>query len=331
MFNKSKLVTIGLLLPCIGMLWGCGSQADTQSGAGASASLSLAYQYGLAYAPAVLAQEEHYIEDAYKELTGEELTVNWAQMSSGPDINVGISSGELDGGFMGVAPAVTGVSKDLGYKIFSNLSGQQHGCMTNDSSITSLADLAGSDKQIALVNTGSFQHIILGKALSEASLDPHALDSNIVAMAHPDGMAALESGNVACHLTSSPYIFKEQENSSLTELTEVQNAWTSSDSFIVGVASKSLYENNPQVYQALCTGIQKGIDLLNNDPEKAAEILHELDGNTAEQELDYIERGTYTSETSKLFDLAVFMGENGFTENAPASYQDLVFDNVKGN
>ncbi len=295
-----------------------------------SASLSLAYQYGLAYAPALIAQQNGYIEEAYKEATGKELTVTWNQMSSGADINTGIASGELDGGFMGLAPAITGVMKGVGYRIFSNLSGQRHGLMTNDPSVKSLGDLVGSDKQIALVNIGSIQHILLAKALTENGFDAHALDSNIVAMAHPDGMAALESGSVSCHLTSSPYIFKEMENADLTELPEVNSAWTDADSFIVGVASESLKDSDPELYKALCDGILKGIDLINEDPEAAAELIHDLDGNDFETELEYLKLGKYAPETSGIFEIAEFMGQNGFLDAAPAAYSDLVFDNVSG-
>ena len=295
------------------------------------AELSLAYQYGLAYAPAVIAQEKGFIEEAYAAADGGTLTVTWNQMSSGADINVGIASGELDGGFMGLAPAVTGVMKGVGYRVFTNLSGQRHGMMTNDPSVASLGDLVGSDKQIALVNIGSIQHIILAKALSENGFDAHALDANIVAMAHPDGMTALESGTVACHLTSSPYIFLEQENDAFTELAEVNEAWTDQDSFIVGVASETLKNESPVLYEALCEGISKGIAFIKENPEEAAELLSAYDGRTPEEELDLLGKGNYSEETSGLFEIAQFMAENGFLESAPASYGDLVFDNVTGN
>ena len=295
-----------------------------------SAKLSLAYQYGLAYAPALIAQQEGYIEEAYKEATGKDVEITWNQMSSGADINTGIASGELSGGFMGLAPAITGVMKGVGYRVFSNLSGQRHGLMTNDPSITSLGDLVESDRQIALVNIGSIQHILLAKALTDSGFDAHALDANIVAMAHPDGMTALESGSVSCHLTSSPYIFMELENDTPTELPEVNSTWTDKDSFIVGVASEELKAGDPDLYKALCDGISRGIDLINSDPEAAAELIYELDGNTLEDELAYMKLGSYSVETSGIFEIATFMAENGFLEAAPASYEDLVFENVKG-
>ncbi|MBR6941120.1 MAG: hypothetical protein IKH65_09960, partial [Clostridia bacterium] len=68
--------------------------------------------------------------------------------------------------------------------------------------------------------------VSLAKALTENGFDAHALDANIIAMKHPDGMTSLESGSVKCHLTSSPYIFYELDNEDLHELTEVYNAWS---------------------------------------------------------------------------------------------------------
>ncbi len=329
---RSVLSLLIIALMAVSMT-GCGNASasgDQAGSASADATLNLAYQYGLSYAPAVIAQQKQYIEKAYHEKTGGTLTINWSQMSSGADINTAIASGELDGGFMGAAPAITGVTKGLGYKIFTNLSGQEHGLMTNDPSITSIGDLIGSEKQIALVNIGSIQHILLAKALYDNGYDAHALDANIVAMKHPDGKTALESSAVSCHLTSSPYIFAEKANPDLHELTEVSNSYTVANTFIVGIASEELFKNKPEVYAALCEGIRQGMDLINSDAKTAASITAELDGNDPEVELEYLQKGVYTAETSKLFELATFMYENAFLDNDPVSYDNLVFSNVSG-
>lgn len=309
---------------------GKAESTETSAAAAEPQKLGLAYQYGLSYAPAVIAMQKGYIEESYKAATGRDLEITWNQMSSGADINTAIAAGEIQGGFMGLGPAMTGVMKGVGYKIFANISGQEHGMMTNDEGIKTLGDLVGSDKQIALVNIGSIQHIILAKALADNGFDPHALDSNIVAMKHPDGMSSLETGSVACHLTSSPYIFKEKEEDNLREIEEIANAWTVEDSFIVGVASEELHDSDPELYKALCDGIRMGQDLINEKPDEAAAITAELDGNTPEVEKDYLLRGRYVSKTSNMFKLAEFMGANGFLDPAPKEYSDLVFENVEG-
>ena len=304
--------------------------SDNGAPAAGDATINIAYQYGLAYAPLIVCMNNKLIEEKYKEATGADVTVTWTQMSSGADINTGIASGTLDVGFLGVAPAISGVAKNVGYKIFTNLSGQEHGLMTSDANIKSLADLAGSNEQIALVNIGSIQHIILGKALSDNGYDAHALDSNIVAMKHPDGMAALESGNVKCHLTSSPYIFKEHDNADLHEISEINAAWPVENSFIVGVASTALHDDQPELYKALCAAISDSIDYLNGNLEEVAAMNSEFDGNTPEAELDYLKKGVYSAKTKGIFTLATFMSENEFIESSVSSYSDLVFDNVSG-
>lgn len=338
MKNFFKKLVLGVC--CLSLfLMGCGSGNETKQEAGGNqadknkeeaVTLNIAYQYGLAYAPLILMQEQKLIEKAYEEKTGKEVTVVWNQMSSGADINTGISSGNIDVGFMGVAPAITGITKNVGYKIFTNLSGQEHGLMTNDDSIKKMADLIGTDKQIALVNIGSIQHIILAKTLDDLGYDAHALDANIVAMSHPDGMTALETGNVPCHLTSNPYIYKEREEENLQELTEVSTAWSKENSFIVGVASENLYEENQELYQALCDAVEEAIAFINNHMDEAAKITCEYDGNSEAEELKYLQVGNYTTETKGIYELATFMKEANFVEEIPASYSGLVFDNVTG-
>lgn len=298
---------------------------------GGTVTLNIAYQYGLAYAPLGIVKEQGLIEKAYKEATGGQIDISWNQMSSGADINTGISGGSIDVGFMGVGPAVTGVMKGVGYKIFTNLSGQEHGLMTNDDNINSFDDLIGSSNQIALVNIGSIQHVILALSLDKAGYDPHALDSNIVAMAHPDGMAAVESGSVSCHLTSNPYIFRERDNSELHEIKDIADVWGIDDSFIVGVASEALHDESPELYKALCDAFENAINYINNNMEEAAAITCEFDGNSKEDELYYMKKSKYMTETNRIFELATFMAEAGFIDAAPGAYEDLVFDNVSGN
>lgn len=326
MIRRKMVAVIAAIL--VGMFAGCGSQNQSS---GSVEEINIAYQYGLAYAPVVISMEKEFIEQRYEELTGEKITVTWTQMNSGADINTGITSGNIDVGFMGIAPAITGCMNKVGYKIFTNVSGQEHGLMSNSEEIQTLGDLVGSGHQIALVNTGSIQHIILARALDHAGYDPHALDSNIVAMKHPDGMNAVQTGNVKCHLTTNPYLLKERTDSSLHEIPEISEVWSEEESFIVGVASEKIHNENPELYQAICDAINQAIELINSDIESAASITYELDGNLLEEEINYMSAGKYSVETTGVFELAKFMGETGFIDTVPESYEELVFENVSGN
>lgn len=327
--KMKKILAVVLSFAMAFSVVGCGNASkEAENG---EVKLNLAFQYGLAYAPLTIAKDKGFIEKNYKEATGKEITINWNQMSSGADINTGLLSGDIDAGFMGVAPAITGVTKGAGYKIFTGLSGQEHGLMCNDDSINSLGDIVGSGKQIALVNIGSIQHIILAKSLVENGYDAHALDQNLVAMKHPDGKTALETNGVALHLTTNPYIYKEREDAALHELPEIANAWSKNDSFIVGVAAQTLHDNQPEVYEALRAGIAEAVEFINTNPQEAAAITAEFDGNTVEDELKYMQLGLYSTKTQGVYDLSVFMSENGFLDSKPENYGELAFEGVEGN
>lgn len=324
----SSLVMIGFITMLIA---GCGNSNAEKESNQEKKKIAIAYQYGLAYAPALIVQKNLLIEEKYKESTGKEIEVTWTQMNSGADINTGIASGNIDIGFLGIAPAITGCINEVGYKIFTNVSGQEHGIMTNQETIQNLGDLVESQNQIALVNIGSIQHIILARALQNAGYDPHALDTNIVAMKHPDGMNALQAGNVSCQLTTNPYLLKERQDSSLHEVSGISEVWSKEDTFIVGVASETMYKENQELYQAVCDAIKAAINLINTNTEEAAKLTYDLDGNSLQDEIAYMQAGTYSVETKGIFELAKFMGDAGFIDKTPETYQDLVFGNVSGN
>ena len=258
--------------------------------------------------------------------------VEWSTLNSGSAINEGFLSGDIDVGAMGVGPAVTGVTSGVPYKICSNMSAQPHKIMTNNPNIKSLKDI--TDEKIALVNIGSIQHILLAMAAKEQLGDAHALDENIAAMAHPDGMSSLISGSVDCHLTTSPYVFKEAEEDGITEVEALESVWPSGNSFIVAVASTDLQENNPELYDAVVAALAEAIDYINNNTAEAAEMLCEaedVDAATMEKWLTDKDC-VYSTETKGVMDMANFMAEEGFLENeGPKDFSDLAFDNVKGN
>ncbi len=301
----------------------CGGDSS-ESG---SEQLTIAHQYGMAYAPFEVMKEQNLIEKYY-----EGVEVEWATLNSGSAINEGFASGDVDVGAMGVAPAITGVTSGVPYKIAANMSAQPHRIMTNNENINSLSDI--TDEKIALVNIGSIQHVLLGMAADAELGDAHALDNNIVAMAHPDGMSALLSGSVDCQLTTSPYVFKEAAEDGISEVEGLESVWPDGNSFILMVASNDLYEENPELYQAVVSALEEAVSWINENKEEAAEMLCEAEDVDAETMLSWLNDPAcvYSTETKGVMDMASFMDENGFLENeGPESMSDLAFDNVEGN
>lgn len=324
MKHGKKVIAVMLILIMTLSLAACGGGDETADG---KTKLTIAHQYGIAYAPLEIMKQQKLIEKHY-----DGVEVEWSTLNSGSAINEGFLSGDIDVGAMGVAPAITGVTSGVPYKICSNMSAQPHKIMTNNPNIKSLKDI--TDEKIALVNIGSIQHILLAMAAKEQLGDAHALDENIAAMAHPDGMSSLISGSVDCHLTTSPYVFKEAEEDGITEVEALESVWPSGNSFIVAVASTDLQENNPELYDAVVAALAEAIDYINNNTAEAAEMLCEaedVDAATMEKWLTDKDC-VYSTETKGVMDMANFMAEEGFLENeGPKDFSDLAFDNVKGN
>lgn len=306
-------------------LTACGGGNETSEDG--AKTLTIAHQYGMAYAPLEIMKQQELIEKHYDG----EVEIEWTTLNSGSAITEGFASGSVDVGAMGVAPAITAVTGGVPVKICSNMSAQPHKLMTNDASFKTLKDV-GSE-QIALVNIGSIQHILLAMAAEEQLGDAHALDNNIVAMAHPDGMSSLIAGSVKLQLTTSPYTFKE-EAEGMTEVEAISSVWPEGNSFIVALASTELYESDPALYEAVVAALAEAIDFLTNNKEEAAEMLCEAEDVDAETMLSWLNDPAcvYSTETKGVMDMANFMVKEGFLEHeAPESISDLAFDNVKGN
>ena len=129
--------------------------ACNSSDAGEKTKIVIAYQYGTAYTPYMIMKQQKLIEKH-----NPALEVEWKILNSGAAITEGLTAGSIDVAAMGIPPCITGIAKGAPFKIYSGLSAQPLGLLTNNPSIKTLSDITPEDK-IATVNIGSIQHIVL--------------------------------------------------------------------------------------------------------------------------------------------------------------------------
>lgn len=323
-----KIVAFILIMILMLSLAGCSGsgKADAKNNADSAKTITIAYQGGIGYAPIHILAEKKLIEAGYDG----QVNVNFVKLDSGAAINEGIIGGTVTIGCMGVAPAISGVLAGIPYKAISNLCSQSHGLMSAKPEIKSLSDITDTDK-IALVNYGSIQHIFLAMAAEKELGDAHALDNNVQAMSHAEGMAALESGTVALHLTSAPFIYQERSNSKYTELPIISEVWPGGNSFLVAMAADSLYEDT-KLYEAVSKAFSEAVAFVNENPEETAEIEATYLGLDIETVKSYLaeEDCCFFTELRGVSDMAAFMFRAGFTE-AELKMSEFSFPNVKGN
>ncbi len=322
---KKTVFTLALVL-CLCLLTACGtaSKPAADKAAAEPKKITIAYQGGIGYAPAHVMEVKKFIEENYKG----DIQVTYTKLDSGAAINEGIIGGTIDVGCMGLGPAISGVSRGIPYKAISNLCAQSHGLMSNDPNITSIKDITPTDK-IALVNTGSIQHILLAMTAEKELGDPHALDNNIQAMSHAEGMASLESGTVKLHLTSSPFIYQERDSGKYTELKELSEVWPSGNSFLLAMASTKLAEDK-ELFDAVSKAFEQAIAFINENTEEAAKIeeqylkldLETVKGYLAQPDCQFF------GELRGADAMASFMLRAGFIEK-DITMDDFKFANVE--
>ncbi len=332
MISMKKITAIIVSAALAVSLSACGSNSkaavNSSEASGNTETIKVAMQYGLSYAPYAIMQAKGLIEKNYDG----DVKVEWSTLNSGSAINEAFASGKLDVGAMGLGPAITGITSGVGYKIYDNISSMPNKLYTNKENINSLKDITGSD-QIAIVNIGSFQHILLAMACDKEFGDAHALDNNLAAMAHPDGMSSLLSGSVALHLTSAPYTFQEDDDESLHEVYNFNEVWPEGNSFIVGLASEKLHDEKPELYNAVVKATEEAMEFIKENPDEAAEILAEVNDKDTDTVKDWLGRDgvNFSVKTGGVVEFASFMEKNNFlTNEASKDYSAYVFDNVQG-
>ena len=297
-----------------------------------SNKLVIRYQKSIAYAPVMIMAEKNMISNYYDK----EVEVDCQVEKDGNTIKEGVSSGSIDVGTVGLPPAVVGILSGSKYKIFTGISAQPYSIVTNQKDINSLKDLKNKGIQVGLLSTNSQGHIMLGLAAKAELGDAHAFDNVINPVDNASGFDGIKSGSIKVHVVISPYNFKELAVDGTHEIPVSEDVWVPGDTSIVGIASKDLYENNKELYDAVCKAFEEAMTYVKENPEETAELVKEkleLD-DSVEDIVKWMtdSKSQYSTELQGVGNFVNFMQEEGFLENEySGNLSDLIYDGVKGN
>lgn len=329
--DQSRATTGAALAGLLVLLAGCGGGetegAGTTEGGGPAEcdgdpaeQVSIAYQPGLGYAPLLVAKQQEALETALPDTD-----IEWLQLNSGAAIRDGIISGEIQVGSGGIGPFLVGYDSGIEWKVLTGMNNMSLHLMAMDPAIQSIEDLAGAGS-IAMPGPDSIQSVVLRKAAQEQLDDARALDDQIVAMGHPEGVQALVGGQLAAHLTSPPFQTQEEEEGAhmILESYDVFGEHTFNSVF-----TRTEFANcNPEFVDALVTAVGDANALLTDQPAEAAEILATEMGITAEEIEQQItaEGISFTATPTGFGTFAEFMQEIGLIDEVPET-SDLFFEN----
>jgi len=293
--------------------------ARPQAAENAPAHVAIAYQPGLGYAPLLIIKQNKWIEKGFPGTT-----VEWRELSNGATIRDGIISNTLQVGVVGTAPWLVGWARGVPWKLLACASNMDMWLNVMDPNIKSLKDLKPGD-QIALPAPDSIQAFALRKGAQELLGNPHALDTNMVAMPHPLGLQALLSHQAVGHLTSPPFEFEEIDRGAHTIFNTHD---VMGDTCFTAVTMPTAFASQYPDFTAKLLGyVQQADKMIKSSPAEAAKYIAEAETKpelAAQYKAWLAHPGiAYTVTPSGFLKYATFMKQIGSIDKAPADIKEL--------
>jgi NitT/TauT family transport system substrate-binding protein len=181
-----------------------------------------------------------FVADAQGLYKNKGINTELVQFNNGGDLMTAMASGDVDVGYVGIAPVLSSVSAGVPVKVISAAQIEGSGIIvTKDSNIADAKDLSG--KTVATPGEASIQHVLLAAYLKAngMSLD----DVNESAMKVPSINDALKTGNLPAAITFQPYVSLGVADDNIDELVDSSEIMPKHPCCVV-VASDDFIKNN---------------------------------------------------------------------------------------
>ena len=308
------MVAVLVLLLFLGCS-GCGAKEKI--------TLNIAQQFGIAYAPLNIMEQLGMLEEKLPDIE-----INWKQFGGPTGIREAMLSGEVDFGFMGIAPVMIGYDNGMEWRYATGISANQVALVTDKEGVDSLQDFTAQDR-IAILSPGCTQHVLLCMLCKQQLGDYMAMDNQLVSMSHPDAMNALIANTeVSAHFATPPYLQEELKNG-MHIVADGEDIAGAQFTFISGVAMERFYEEHPELYTAFIETLNEAIAYINENTDEAIKILAPLYGLSEAELREQMSYGgtIYSSELCGVESIKEAMHDMGFLKEN-YDYTDLCFENV---
>jgi NitT/TauT family transport system substrate-binding protein len=302
-------------------------------------NLKVAEQYGISYLPMMIMEDQHLVEKHAKAAGINDLTVSWSKFAGGNVMNDALLSNSLHFASGGVAPMVTLWAKTRGnydVKAVAALNSMPLYLNTSNPNVKTIKDFTGKDKIALPAVKVSIQAVTLQMAAEQAfgAGQQNRLDKLTVTMSHPDGQAALLSGNseVDAHFTSPPFQYQELDKPGIHKVLDSYQVLGGPASFNLVWTTTKFRNENPKIYAAFTQALDEAIGMINKDKKWAAEAYLRIskDKDTLEHVMKMLNdpEVKFTTTPQNVTKYAGFMQKIGSIKAKPASWKDLFFPNV---
>lgn len=274
---KASLALIGLLASMVGTACPAAAQKANE--------LRFARILGINFLPNYVMESNKLVEKHAQELGVPNLRVEWRTVASGGAATDAMLAGGVD--VVSVGPGNLLLLWDRtrgGVKGIVSNSALPAVLISREERIKSINDVSSSDR-IAVPTVGvSTQAILLQMQAVKLFGQENwkKFDGNTVQLGHSDAYAALMNPQheVRSHFASPPFIARELKNvpGAHVVLTSMEVLGTPLSTAILFTTTK-FADDNPKLTQAIRLASQEAIDLIRNDPRKAAQDYLALSGD----------------------------------------------------
>jgi NitT/TauT family transport system substrate-binding protein len=328
--KPSKLIT-GAAALCLALGLGA-ARAEVSE-------VRIAEQFGIGYLPLQMMRDKGLIEKHAKQLGLGNLKVSWSRFASGAAMNDALLSGNLDFASGGVGPLLTiwdRTKGNLDVKGVAAINSMPLYLVTRNPNVKSIRDLTDKDKVALPAVKVSIQARTLQMAAEKAfgAGNHEALDKFTVSMRHPDGVAAMLSGQgeITGHLTSPPFQQQLLAAPGMRRILSSYEVLGGKSTFNVVWATSKFRSENPKTYQAFVAALRESMQLINADKSAASDVFMQVTKSKLDPEfvrkivLDDENEFTLTPRNTMKY--ADFMHRVGALKNKASGWKDYFFPEI---
>jgi len=292
----------------------------------APSEVTINYVYGIAYSPIVVVKSKGELQRLYPQTK-----FNWPILGNLAAIRDGIIAGTVQVGCGSAPPFLVGWDHGVPWKIFTNLCSADIKMVAIEPRIKSLKDIKPDDR-IAVPSADSIQAIQLRKASLMQLGNPHALDSNMSFMAHPEGLQAMLSGQVAAVYSSPP--FQQIALSKGAHVVVEGDQLFPHASFVMSYINTNFAAQYPEFAQTLFRLISDATKFIRTNKDTTADFLSKDTGGKIAASVFREELNdkavVFEPVPHGVIGYAQFMHQIGLIGKVPASVSELEYSGMGG-
>jgi NitT/TauT family transport system substrate-binding protein len=334
-----NVLRFAALVLLVGLCAGMAPSAEAQDKV---SEFRVGRQPGLIYLPLYVMEDQNLLAKHCSRLGVAPTNLRLVSLGSAAAISEMLLSGSVEAVAGAITPLLTMWDKTRGaqkVKAIVSLSNSVLYLNANDPKLRSLSDFTDQDR-IALSGVGfSMQATLLQMAAGQAFGEGQEkrLDPLTVSMPHPEGLAALLSGNarlIAAHFTTAPFQNIELRDSRIHRILTSTDILGGYAPAVLVFTTQKVYDANPRLLEAFVAAANEANTWIAQNAKDAAELYlrKEPQKLSVEEVKDLLGNGDtkFSTAPENSLKIARFMAKLGRLQEAPASWKDYFFPIVTG-